>query len=194
VEICCSAISRDDTQVYCTCVLACTRVRVLFCACYTYSAQSLEKTRRAHPHYRARKTGRCSFRTTIIYPGVTDWSLEQRRDNARGRRRNPWTTMCVLRTRMRAIDPTVARAIRMASSCVSLWIDVDPRSSRISLTSLARYRYVILLQLADVEAFCTCVGRMCLPPNSNLVPSSSRSSHTYLTRNTISSIAIIFKG
>jgi len=102
--------------------------------------------------------------------------------------------MCVLRTRMRAIDPTVARAIRMASSCVSLWIDVDPRSSRISLTSLARYRYVILLQLADVEAFCTCVGRMCLPPNSSLVPSSSRSSHTYLTRNTISSIAIIFKG
>lgn len=29
------------------------------------------------------------------------------------------------RTRTRVIDPTVARAIRMASSCVSLWIDVD---------------------------------------------------------------------
>lgn len=55
----------------------------------------------------------------------------------------------------------------MASSCVSLWIDADlSLSSRISLTSLARYRYVILLQLADVEAFCTCVSRMCLPPNS----------------------------
>lgn len=66
-----------------------------------------------------------SFRTAIIYPGVTDWSLERGRDNTRAEEgETPWMYMRV-RMRMRVIDPTVARAIRMASSCVSLWIDVD---------------------------------------------------------------------
>lgn len=64
-----------------------------------------DKTRRAHPHYRARKTGRCSFRTAIIYPGVTDWSLERGRDNVRARKKEkPWTYTRA-RVRVRVIEP-----------------------------------------------------------------------------------------
>lgn len=85
VEICCSAISRDAIR-------KCMYLRVSPRACATNVHTCIlarEKTRRAHPHYWARKTGRCSFRTAIIYPGVTDWSLE------RGRGRKPWTVTCV---------------------------------------------------------------------------------------------------
>lgn len=139
--------------MYCTYVLDTrARSRVSFHACATYvRAYSLEKTRRAHPHYRARKTGRCSFRTAIIYPGVTDWSLERGRDNARGRRRNggSYVRVCV-RVCVRSTLPSLKRLgwHPPAFLCGSTWISLF---ERLSLTSLARYRYVILLQLADVD-------------------------------------------
>lgn len=67
-------------------------------------------------------------------------------------------------TRMRVIDPAVAQAIRMASSCVFF---VDRRGSgspRLSLTSLARYRYVILLQLRPTSGRFARVSAECVFP------------------------------